>query len=214
VTLTEAQIERYSRQIVLPEVGARGQIRLLAGRVGLAGEGTAATLAAMLLARAGVGTLVVDEACGPLPELSPDCRIYRVAQGENEPCTDISVAFLDHPGRAAPDSGVYGVLVSHPPGDPIILGYTLGEDVIVGTLLWRSCLGCFRDVWPRPKSRADASPALARDLALASLVANEALRVLLTEPTLSRLTILDSAQGAALVREVEPVGCAMCGSLT
>jgi len=41
--LTDAQIERYGRQIILPEVGGRGQERLLAARVAVAGAGPAAT---------------------------------------------------------------------------------------------------------------------------------------------------------------------------
>jgi hypothetical protein len=55
--LTDAQVERYSRQIVLPEIGARGQERLLAARVAVAGE---TALVRMLLERAGVGRVDAD----------------------------------------------------------------------------------------------------------------------------------------------------------
>jgi hypothetical protein len=54
VTLTDEQIERWSRQILLPEVGGRGQLRLLAARVAIAGDGPVATWTADLLRRAGV----------------------------------------------------------------------------------------------------------------------------------------------------------------
>ena len=37
--LTDAQIDRYSRQIILPEVGGRGQERLLARCVEVIGNG-------------------------------------------------------------------------------------------------------------------------------------------------------------------------------
>jgi hypothetical protein len=36
--LTDAQIEHYARQIIVPGIGAAGQARLCAARVGLAGE--------------------------------------------------------------------------------------------------------------------------------------------------------------------------------
>jgi hypothetical protein len=52
--LSDTDIERYARQIVLPEVGGRGQERLLASRVAVLGGGRAASLAADLLRRAGV----------------------------------------------------------------------------------------------------------------------------------------------------------------
>jgi hypothetical protein len=58
--LTDSQIERYSRQIVLPEVGGGGQERLLAARAAVAGRGEAVLFCAAYLAAAGVGGLRLD----------------------------------------------------------------------------------------------------------------------------------------------------------
>ena len=53
--------ERYSRHLVMPEVGEAGQLRLLASKVLLVGAGGLGSPAAMYLAAAGVGTLgIVD----------------------------------------------------------------------------------------------------------------------------------------------------------
>ena len=57
--LTAAQRSRYHRHLMLPEVGAQGQEKLLAGRVLLIGAGGLGSPVAMYLAAAGVGTLVV-----------------------------------------------------------------------------------------------------------------------------------------------------------
>jgi molybdopterin/thiamine biosynthesis adenylyltransferase/rhodanese-related sulfurtransferase len=59
--LTDAQRERYSRHILLPEVGEIGQAKLLKSRVLLLGAGGLGSPAALYLAAAGVGTLgIVD----------------------------------------------------------------------------------------------------------------------------------------------------------
>ena len=56
MTLSEQQIERWARQIILPEVGGRGQARLLGASAAVAGSGGAAHFARELLERAGLRT--------------------------------------------------------------------------------------------------------------------------------------------------------------
>lgn len=61
MTLNEEQIERYSRQILLPQIGGKGQEKLLAAKVLIIGAGGLGSPVAAYLAGAGVGTLgIVD----------------------------------------------------------------------------------------------------------------------------------------------------------
>jgi adenylyltransferase/sulfurtransferase len=57
--LTDAQLERYARHIILKEIGGAGQQRLLAARVALIGAGGIGAPAIQYLAAAGVGRLTV-----------------------------------------------------------------------------------------------------------------------------------------------------------
>src|SRR5918912_1175192 len=60
-TLSAEQRERYSRHLLLPEVGIDGQQKLLDAKVLLLGAGVLGSPAALYLAAAGVGTLgIVD----------------------------------------------------------------------------------------------------------------------------------------------------------
>src|SRR3984957_17224105 len=61
-TLTAEQRERYSRHLLLPEVGLEGQQTLLDAKVLLLGAGGLGSPTALYLAAAGVGTLgIVDD---------------------------------------------------------------------------------------------------------------------------------------------------------
>ncbi|MET0072367.1 MAG: molybdopterin-synthase adenylyltransferase MoeB [Candidatus Thiodiazotropha sp.] len=57
--MNDDQLLRYSRQIMLPSIGIEGQERLLESRVVIVGLGGLGSPAAMYLAAAGVGTLVL-----------------------------------------------------------------------------------------------------------------------------------------------------------
>src|SRR6478672_4597784 len=56
-TLTNDEVKRYSRHLIMPEVGVDGQRRLKAGKVLCIGAGGLGSPAAMYLAAAGVGTV-------------------------------------------------------------------------------------------------------------------------------------------------------------
>ena len=60
--LTDSQRDRYSRHILLPEVGEVGQAKLLKSKVLLLGAGGLGSPAALYLAAAGVGTLGIVDA--------------------------------------------------------------------------------------------------------------------------------------------------------
>src|SRR5215216_1029260 len=61
-SLAPEQRERYSRHLLIPEIGLEGQIKLLESKVLLLGAGGLGSPAALYLAAAGVGTLgVVDD---------------------------------------------------------------------------------------------------------------------------------------------------------
>ena len=61
MTISDAQLERYARHVVLDEVGEDGQEKLLKSKVLVIGAGGLGSPVLMYLAAAGVGTLgIVD----------------------------------------------------------------------------------------------------------------------------------------------------------
>ena len=62
MTLSDEQLERYARHIVLKEIGGAGQVRLLSADVAVIGAGGIGSPAILYLAAAGVGTIrVIDD---------------------------------------------------------------------------------------------------------------------------------------------------------
>jgi adenylyltransferase/sulfurtransferase len=59
VTLTDAELDRYARHIVLPQVGGLGQRRLKEARVAVVGAGGIGSAVIPALAGAGIGTLTI-----------------------------------------------------------------------------------------------------------------------------------------------------------
>ncbi len=58
---TDEQIKRYSRHIILPEVGGKGQRKLLDSKVFLVGAGGLGSPAAFYLAAAGIGKIGISD---------------------------------------------------------------------------------------------------------------------------------------------------------
>ncbi len=78
--LDDEQIERYSRQLILQEVGPRGQERLLASRVAVVGTDAAAAHVVAYLAAAGVGAIAADPALhAAIDPRQADCTVGTLA---------------------------------------------------------------------------------------------------------------------------------------
>ena len=112
MTLSDRQIERWARQIILPEVGGRGQARLLGATACVAGSGGAAHFARELIERAGLRT-TGDAPADVVVDFSAD-RAAIVARG-----------------RLARDSGRPVV---------VVLARDGAADVL--TLVGRPCVDC------------------------------------------------------------------------
>jgi adenylyltransferase/sulfurtransferase len=70
MSLSDAQLDRYARHIVLREIGGVGQVRLLASRIAVIGAGGIGSPVVQYLAAAGVGTLrLIDDDRVSLPNL-------------------------------------------------------------------------------------------------------------------------------------------------
>jgi adenylyltransferase/sulfurtransferase len=104
VSLTDDQLDRYARQIVLKEIGGEGQRKLLAAQVVLIGAGGIGSPAIQYLAAAGIGQLtIIDDDVVELSNLQrqvlfgtadvglPKTRLAKRAVGALNP--DVAVDF-------------------------------------------------------------------------------------------------------------------------
>ncbi len=112
--LTDAQIDRYSRQIIVSEIGGRGQERLLAATVAVIGTGAIAHVLTPYLAGAGIGRLYLCPAAGEDPgeaerleadlaDVNPDTTIATAAMsGDWSSVCDVVVATTGDPQTLRP----------------------------------------------------------------------------------------------------------------
>jgi len=127
MSLTEQEILRYSRHIILPEVGGRGQKRIKAASVLIAGLGAVGSAAALYLAAAGVGRITLWDAAALTEEdLTGAIAHARSRIGQNRAVSaSASLAAIN------PDAAVTALSVSCAPveavGDHQVVMATMGD---------------------------------------------------------------------------------------
>jgi hypothetical protein len=179
--LSDDQIERWSRQILLPEVGGRGQLRLLEARVGVTGGGPGAARCVDLLERAGV----------------------RVADGVPDG-VDVLVD-LDADDRSGAVLARRAVAL----GVPLIRGRHAGAGATVETLVGRPCGCCVSAERASAGGDPDGLAATAEQ-AWAALLAAEVLATLLEPPSRGRRQRFDLSRGDFTGGPLVADGCAVC----
>jgi molybdopterin/thiamine biosynthesis adenylyltransferase len=218
--LSDEQIERYSRQILLKELGGVGQERILAGGVLVSGAGAVPPLAALYLAAAGVGRLGLgiaggaDETVATLRGLNPDGQIEIIPPQRLSGEAIARYAVMVHtliPGES--DDGLNRAWLEAT--RPMIVARASGASGAVTALRAGGGAGCLSCLpWP---AVSDTTAVLAAPLAgaLASLQAIEALKALTGTgaPLYGRLVIVDGYAGTSAVADLPPgPTCAVCGA--
>jgi molybdopterin-synthase adenylyltransferase len=202
--LSDTQIERFARQIVLPEVGGRGQERLLASCVAVhtSSEAEAAydvlLLAAIHLGVAGVGALVVPEIARSAVAEALAARNPDVELGAAPRTVDATVVI----GDASTLAG----------GMPTVFAGAGAAELAV-VVARGYCAACVRAALP-PLAAPETWPTHLAPL-LASILATVVLGEILgldprEEPTLLTIGLRDA--GASSRAIAARPGCGECGA--
>lgn len=162
--LDDEQIERYSRQLILQEVGPRGQERLLAARVAIIGTDHAAERVVAYLAAAGVGAiLAAPELRRAIDPAQPDCTFLPLAEDDRVDLVVVS--------RSTPDAAA-AALAAWRERAPIRLWIVAGHAGAVPP-----CPSC--GIAGRTPREVAPSLTTLRDTCLGTIVATEAVKALL-----------------------------------
>lgn len=193
--LTDFQIERYSRQILLAQVGGRGQESILDARIEVVGNGRAARTAARYLCAAGVGHLFVR--CGADSfadhggwELdNPDCTVaFSACEPDTRP--DLVLHAGAGSGRDFLDRRCLRRLVG-----------TAGNGQSTVIDAGRSCAPCAIAAEEKPAAGADGPLDEVAEFVTGTLLAQEALALLLApERPHGRVVALGVADATASSR--------------
>ncbi len=225
--LSEEQIARYSRQIILPQIGGKGQQALLSAAGAVVGTGEMAATAALYLAAAGLGALTLAGAAETAPEdleaLNPDCRVALCAAPAEATMADGLVR--GHDVIIAADAAVE--LVSElnvacvAQRKPLVWGGVdggIGCMAVLGGAPAAVCYGCLQQhrrvrLLPHESSRGGSAVLGAVAAFIGTLQATAAIKHILGLPsaTVARLLTYDAlAAGICETRlDTEP-GCPIC----
>ncbi len=158
--LTEEQLERYARQILVTNFGGRAQKRLLHTQIAVYGTGPLTERLALGLARCGAGCIHVAESVAPkiAPQVGPDTRV--VPHREPSECFDASALCID--GGLTPEDWHRCVEPAARVHNFALWSRTLGSMGLVGVTASEEpaqlCVGWYFDLLERPTSPSVYEP--------------------------------------------------------
>jgi molybdopterin/thiamine biosynthesis adenylyltransferase len=229
--LTEQQIARYSRQIVLQPVGGKGQQKLLSASAAIAGRGDMAATAALYLAAAGIGkvTLAGTNGIDPgdLNSLNPDCRVV-LSSAPRDAAAAEEIArrhgFVIVAGAAAEVTVALNAACVRS-GKPLVWGSAGGSvgrmAVLAGSQPGTPCYGCLRQESEKREAGADAGQASGAlcgvvGAFVGALQATAVIKLILELATSSAPRLLTYDALEAVVRETRMAKdprCEVCGAV-
>jgi hypothetical protein len=209
MTLSDRQIERYSRQIIVPEAGGIGQERLLAARVALVGEADELEPVLTYLAGAGVGRIdlrIADKDASArmvarYHSFNPDARIASAEALADDTTLIVAIA-----GSSSAIEQV-AEFCRESWDAPLILVRTGTSPTLAVFPARPPCPVCASVGALRPfTTRAETAGFVV------AAVAAEAFRTIVGRPSAARATLLEFDGYRPTMREIETLpGCADCG---
>jgi molybdopterin/thiamine biosynthesis adenylyltransferase len=224
--LTEQQIARYSRQIVLQSVGGKGQQKLLCASAAIAGRGEMAAAAALYLTAAGIGKITlagthgVDP--GDLSSLNPDCCVVRSSVPRDVAAAEEIAHRHDciiAAGTAAETTAALNMACVRS-GKPLVWGSAAGYvgrmAVLAGSQPGAPCYGCLQQRLEECEAGGDAAQVSgAVGAFVGTLEATAVIKLVLELATSTPARLLTYDALAAVVHETNIVKdpcCEICGS--
>jgi adenylyltransferase/sulfurtransferase len=195
--LSDVQIDRYSRQIILPEVGAHGQALLLSAAVALVDAGGDVRLVLLYLAAAGVGHVELwtgipsrrwERLASDVRDLNGDCKIeIRELGVDRFAASDTDLVVLAESGTG---HGQIGGRCWHE-GRTLIWSRAQGGTgylAVVDAISTGACYDCA--VADLPRNEAVSAAGISASAVLASVQAGEAIKHILRMPSALRGSML------------------------
>jgi adenylyltransferase/sulfurtransferase len=220
--LTDTQVERYSRQIILPAVGGRGQEKLLASTLAVVDTADRQSILARYLAAAGVGRLILwrpgtGDPAEDIASLNSDCAVEHFT--EPEPGTIDSLIALNDPVAVvlleeSADLAEAVVAACVRTRTPLIWGRVVGAVAYLAVFDRQRHRGCRACALPFDMIAADEGPLdLVAAGILATQLALEALKLALGGSASLAGRSLRFDAGAATVESIafaSTPACALC----
>src|ERR1700749_2413946 len=226
--LTKEEVARYSRHLIIPDVGVEGQKRLKNAKVLVVGAGGLGSPALLYLAAAGVGTLgivdfdVVDESNlqrqiihGVSDIDKPKAESARNSIKEINPLVEVVL----HQERLDSDNALdifrpYDLIVDGT--DNFATRYLVNE----ASVFWSEYGPCYRCLYPEPPppgmvpSCAEGGVLGVLCASIGSIQVNEAIKLIdgIGDPLLGRLMIYEALEMTyRTVKINKDPDCAVCG---